>query len=98
MPSKDENFGDAGRSILTVDAHGQAALLLVESLIHGLIEREMLTSLDAIAIIEGAADVQGQIADEADGAGAPMWHAQALLKQMSVSLSHDLKGVSERTQ
>ncbi|RYF22476.1 MAG: hypothetical protein EOO77_04030 [Oxalobacteraceae bacterium] len=86
------------QSPLTVDAHGHAALLLVESLIHGMIERSQLSSADAIEIIEGAANVQGQIAEAADGAGATMWQAQALLERMSGSLALDLGGTPTRTQ
>lgn len=73
------------------DAHGHAALLLVESLIHDLVERSVLTVDQSIAIIETAIDVQIDVAQEADGAGAPMWHAHTLLVRMAETLRHDVE-------
>lgn len=40
------------------DAHGEAALLLVESLIHGLCENATITANDAVEIAERAIAVQ----------------------------------------
>lgn len=37
------------------DAHGQAEMLLVESLIHGLIARSVISVADAVEIVEIAA-------------------------------------------
>jgi hypothetical protein len=71
------------------DAHGHAALLLVESLIHGLIERSLITVDDAIEIVETAKSVQVDVADEADAHGAPMWHAHTMLTAIERSLSYD---------
>jgi hypothetical protein len=76
----------------SADAHGQAALVLVESLIHGLVERSVLTTVDAIEIIEGAKEVQADVAEAADGAGAKMWHSHGLLSAMSRSLQYDMDG------
>lgn len=71
------------------DAHGHAALLLVESLIHGLRERSILNRDEAIEVVETAIDVQADIADAADGAGATMRQAQALLLAIAESLRRD---------
>ena len=68
------------------DAHGQAALLLVESLIQGLLERSMISVDDAIDIVETANDVQVDVAEAADGHGAPMWRGHALLSSIAASL------------
>lgn len=73
-----------------VSAHGHAALLLAESLIHGLCEKAMLSSGEAVAIIERAADVQFDHAEAADGAGAPMWRSHALLLAIATSLKSDV--------
>lgn len=78
------------------DPHGQAALILVESLIHGLVERSVLTTTDAIDVIEAATDVQADVAEAADGAGAKMWQSHSLLAMMAKSLEHDLRGSDER--
>lgn len=46
------------------DANGQAAILLVESLVHGLIARSLITVDDAIDMIEDAVDVSEDFARE----------------------------------
>lgn len=48
------------------DAHGQAAMLLVESLIHNLIERSVLNVAQAIEIVSIAMDVKTEIAADLD--------------------------------
>lgn len=72
------------------DPHGQAALLLVESLIHGLLGRSVLTTVDAIEIVEAATSVQVEVAEAADGHGAPMWQSHALLSAIAASLKVDI--------
>lgn len=75
---------------LTVpDPHGQAALLLVESLMHGLCEKQALSADEAIAIAERAADVQAAKAEEADGASVPLWQSHGLLIEILASLRTD---------
>lgn len=74
------------------DAHGQAALLLVESLIHGLIERSVITRQDGFDIVETATSVQADVARAADGTPDPMWHAHSLLIRVAGSLEIDLRG------
>ncbi|RST31295.1 hypothetical protein HMF7854_10950 [Sphingomonas ginkgonis] len=46
---------------LSPDPHGQAAMLLVESLIHGLIGQSVISVAQAIEIVEIAADVKEEI-------------------------------------
>lgn len=53
--------GSPGSPIHGPDGHGRAALLLIESLIHGLIAKSVLTTAEAIEIIEIAADVEGEL-------------------------------------
>ena len=71
------------------DAHGQAALLLVESLIHGLCEQSILSTSEAVAIAERAVDVQLVTAQAGDDVEAPAWHAQILLISIAASFSID---------
>jgi hypothetical protein len=52
------------------DTHDHAALLLAESLIHGLLERSMINVANAIEIVEAADSVQVEVAEAADGHGA----------------------------
>lgn len=88
MPTNDN---DASRrdALEPPESHGRAALLLVESLIHGLCENGTLTMAEAIAIAERAAEVQSEQAEEADGAGAPMWRSHAMLASIVASLKTD---------
>ncbi len=71
------------------DPHGVAALLLVESLIHGLLERSILSVTEAIEIVATADEVQVDVAKAADGHGAPMWRSHALLTTILESLKVD---------
>ncbi|ATY33795.1 hypothetical protein [Sphingomonas psychrotolerans] len=48
------------------DPHGEAALLLVESLIHGLLMRSVLSVGEAVDIVRTAVEVQNDISDQRD--------------------------------
>jgi len=88
---KDDVAGD--RVVLRgPDAHGQAAVLLVESLIHGLVARSILSVADAIEIVDIAAEVKLDIAEEMGDSPATMRKSLGILGAMSDSLKHDLAG------
>ncbi|TPG39745.1 hypothetical protein EAH79_13685 [Sphingomonas koreensis] len=89
MPANDDAPEMRGMTPSIPDPHGQAALLLVESLIHGLLERAIISIGDAIDIVETAVSVQVDIAEAADGAGAPMWQSHARLNAILTSLEKD---------
>lgn len=91
MPTNDNDPAVRGLTPMP-DPHGQAALLLVESLIHGLITRSIISNGDAIEIVEIADSVQVEVAEAADGAGAPMWRSHALLSAIADSLKLDGDG------
>ncbi|WP_373488569.1 hypothetical protein [Blastomonas sp.] len=74
------------------DAHGQAALLLIESLIHGLCENATLLTAEAIDIADRAASVQRDQAAATNDARASMWRSHALLMAISASLRTDDEG------
>lgn len=71
------------------DAHGQAALLLVESLIHGLCQNATLNVTDAIDIAERAVSVQFDKAEAAEHRQTSMWDSHALLMSIAASLRTD---------
>lgn len=71
------------------DAHGQAAMLLVESLIHGLVERKVITVADAIEIVDIAADVKAEIAIDLDDSQEALQKSLNLLKAISHSVEAD---------
>ncbi|MBW6526477.1 hypothetical protein KZ813_06450 [Sphingomonas sp. RHCKR7] len=49
---------------LSEQGAGEAALLLIESLLHGLIARAVLSTEEAIKIVEIAADARRELADD----------------------------------
>lgn len=71
------------------DAHGQAALLLVESLIHGLIQKGALSTNDALEIATSAAEVKEAVADDATESRATAEHSLQILAGIIASLEFD---------
>jgi hypothetical protein len=73
-----------------LDAHGRAALLLVESLIHELVARSILSVAEAVSITEIALDAQIAITEDAAPDASSMPRAEALLSSLIQSLTIDL--------
>jgi hypothetical protein len=71
------------------DAHGQAALLLTESLVHTLVGKHILTNRDAIDLIQVAADVKVEVATAAGESETRMRESLALLSKMAESFKAD---------
>ena len=71
------------------DAHGQAAMLLVESLIHNLIERSVLNVAQAIEIVSIAVDVKTGIAADLGDDDDSRDRSLALLSSIRGSLRTD---------
>ncbi|WP_174285770.1 hypothetical protein [Sphingomonas bacterium] len=71
------------------DPHGLAALLLVESLIHGLCETSTLSTGEAVDIVERAVSVQFDQAEEANGDATSLWRSHGLLSSIAASLATD---------
>ena len=89
----DSNIGDDHKPFSTSmkdTAPGGAALLLVESLIHGLIARSVLSRQEAIDIIDVAAEVEREL--DATGLGPPFGDFRSLLAPIAGSLRVDLPG------
>ncbi len=72
------------------DAHGQAALLLVESLLHGLLARAVLDVEDAVEIVQVAVEVERDLAAERKYPSNIIPGSAALLGSISQSLKADL--------
>ncbi|WP_076068157.1 hypothetical protein [Sphingomonas montana] len=94
MPINDngptDTGSDPGPAMSATDGPGMAALLLVESLIHGLRENAMLTNDEVISIVQTAIDVQYERAEAADEGAAPvMWRSYSLLTEIGASLRID---------
>ncbi len=82
----------AGEAAKRPEPHGQAALLLVESLIHGLIARSSLTVEQAVEIVQIAAEVKLETADDVGDTPATLRESLHLLQSISASLLHDVPG------
>ncbi|MFC4594323.1 hypothetical protein [Sphingobium tyrosinilyticum] len=73
------------------DAYGQAAMLLVESLIHALIARSVISVVDAVEIVGVAAEVKEEIGLELGDGPATMQRSVTLLRAISASLKPDIE-------
>lgn len=71
------------------DAHGQAALLLVESLIHGLIENGKLSVTDALNIATSAAEVKEAVVDDGTESRATAELSLQMITRIVASLEID---------
>ena len=69
-----------------LDPHGEAALLLVESLLHEMMESTILTGEQALAAVQTAVDTEAEIAFDRQGAPASRPEAGALLGAIRHSL------------
>lgn len=67
------------------DAHGQAALMLAESILHALIDTSTLSVEGALAVVRVAQEVNAEGTKAADGPPARK-ASLALLDQIAISL------------
>lgn len=72
------------------DAHGEAAMLLIESLIHGLISRQVLSVADAVDIVDTAIEVKIDGAADRGDSPASLRQSLGLLDAIGNSLSRDV--------
>jgi hypothetical protein len=89
--SNDNNGARRLRPQANADAHGQAALLLVESLIHGLIARSMISVSEAVEIVEVAVEVNAELALDRSDEEEGLDHSLQLLGAISESLRRDIE-------
>jgi hypothetical protein len=71
------------------DAHGQAALLLTESLIHMLVDHRILSLDQAVEVIQIATEVKTEVAAAAGESRTRINESLALLANMSNSFESD---------
>lgn len=74
---------------LEPDAHGQAALLLAESILHALVETQTLTVEDALSVIETTCEVKVEFAKQAGESHSRMQQSLVLLEAISASFAID---------
>lgn len=71
------------------DAHGQAALLLAESILHALVDTAVLTNAEAISVVTAATDVKREVAIASGESTGRMEESLGLLKRMTASFESD---------
>ena len=89
MSAEISNDNDVSTRIKQADAHGQAALVLVESLLHGLIEKSVISVAAAVEIVDAAVEVSRDASTEL-GHPQSLERSITLLEAISHSLKHDL--------
>ena len=94
MTSSDNTGRDvpAAHSSPEPDAHGQAALLLSESILHALVEIKSLTVVQAMAVVEVAAEVKVDVAEASGESSARMLQSLALLSAIGRTFRADRPG------
>ena len=71
------------------DAHGQAALMLAESLLHAFLEKGVLTNAEALEILDTACILKVEIATADGESRKRINESLELLRKMSTSLESD---------
>jgi hypothetical protein len=77
------------REMSTPDAHGQAALFLIESLIHALVARSVISVTEAVEIVEVAAEVKVDLAADIGDTPEALQRSLDLLEAIRDSLAID---------
>lgn len=91
----------AARPIVKVvepDAHGQAALLLAESILHALVDTAVMTNAEAIDVVTAATDVKREVATAAGESHGRMQQSLDLLSRMTASFEADGTGWRPATE
>lgn len=89
--SNDNDAPRAFGSAMEPDAHGQAAMFLIESLIHALVARSVLSVEEAVEVVEIAAEVKAEIAADLGDSPATMRKSLTLLAAIGASLNQDVR-------
>lgn len=83
---------------LEPDAHGQAALLLAESILHALVDTAVLSNTEAIAVVTNASEVKRAVATAAGESTGRMQQSLDLLSRMTASFETDGAGQRPATE
>ncbi len=68
--------------------HGQAALLLVESLMHSLLRKDVISREDFVETVEGAAEVEHELASA--NASSPSDSSGSLLYPLAAAFRREM--------
>lgn len=84
--------------VVEPDAHGQAALLLAESILHVLVDTSVLTNAEAISVVVAACEVKTEVATAAGESIGRMKQSLDLLNHMCASFRADEPVQRPRTE
>jgi hypothetical protein len=85
FPPQSENAGRRDEP----DAHGQAALLLAESILHALVESKTMSLAAALSVIQTTCEVKVEVAEREGESSRRMHESLGLLMAMSNSFAAD---------
>lgn len=71
------------------DAHGQAALLLSESILHMLVETRVLSGVQARTVISAASEVKVEVAEATGESNGRMQESLMLIAQIAATFEAD---------
>lgn len=74
---------------LEPDAHGQAALLLAESILHALVEAKTLSTDEALSVIQTTCEVKTEVAAQSGESRGRLEESLGLLRAISASFAVD---------
>jgi hypothetical protein len=72
------------------DAHGQAALMLAESILHTLVEIRTITTAEALMVVQSAQEIKTEVARLAGESDSRMRESLELLGRIAISLEADI--------
>lgn len=72
------------------DAHGQAALILAEGILHALVELKILTTEQALDVVNSAQEIKTEVAELSGESQTRMRESLELLKRIGMSIAIDV--------
>ncbi len=85
-----ENGNPTALPVLEPDAHGQAALMLAESMLHALMEKGSFTVSEALSVVSTAQEIKVEFAHLAGESNSRMQASLDLLTTIGASLEKEL--------
>ena len=73
------------------DAHGQAALILAESILHALVEDKTMTTERALDVVRSAEEIKVEVAALSGESETRMHESLELLKRIGLSLETNIE-------
>lgn len=73
------------------DAHGQAALILAESILHALVEKATFTEQEGVAVVQSACEIKTEVATQSGESDRRIQESLELLKRIAISFEADLR-------